>query len=70
MQILHTNPLLHNGYKVASRLLREDTQLVERLATKLCQTRRMEQAELEAWFAATAGPLALEKLEDSSRFDW
>ena len=39
-------------------------------AAQLCQSRRMVQHELETWFGSHAKPLALEKLEDSSRFDW
>lgn len=68
--VADTNPLLHNGYKVASRLLRGDAQLVDQLAVQLCESRRMIQRELETWFGSHAKPLALEKLEDPSRFDW
>jgi hypothetical protein len=68
--IADTNPYLHQGYKLASRLLREDTDLVEKLANQLAGSRVMKQNALETWFASHAKPLSLETLEDSSRFDW
>ena len=68
--IADTNPFLHQGYKLASRLLREDTDLVETLANQLAGSRVMKQNALETWFASHAKPLSLETLEDSSRFDW
>jgi len=67
---VETNPLLHHGYKLASRLLREDAELVEQLAARLCESRVMTQNELETWFSSHARPVSLEKLEDPCRFDW
>ena len=68
--IADTNPFLHQGYKLASRLLREDTDLVEKLANQLAGSRVMKQNALETWFVSHAKPLSLETLEDPARFDW
>ena len=41
--IAGTNPFLHQGYKVAPRLLREDMDLVEKLANQLAGSRVIKQ---------------------------
>ena len=66
--VMETNPFAHIGYKLASRLLRHDEELIRQLAAELLGKRTMNEAELSAWFSAHAEPLSLETLEQSSTF--
>jgi hypothetical protein len=63
-----TNPFAHVGYKLASRMIRSDGELIEQLAVELVERQALTQSELDAWYETHAQPLSLEELEQSVTF--
>jgi hypothetical protein len=63
-----TNPFAHIGYKLASRLIRSDGELIEQLTVELMERQILTQSELNAWYEAHAQQLSLEEIEQSVTF--
>lgn len=61
--VTDTNPFAHTGYKLASRLLRTDEQLIEALARELTSQGTIERDALRKWLDANANPLNIDELE-------
>jgi|HubBroStandDraft_5_1064220.scaffolds.fasta_scaffold92229_2 hypothetical protein len=66
--VTDTDPFAHGGYKLASRLLRNDRSLVDSLVQELCVVETMNQEQLQSWFDRHADSLVLEELERSVTF--
>lgn len=66
--VTETNPFAHVGYKLASRLIRSDEELIEQLCSQLMEKRVFRADELNDWFKAHACPLILDDLEQSTTF--
>ena len=66
--VTDTNPFLHAGYKLASRLLRYERPLIDALAEELCAKGAIDEQQLGEWFEAHAQPLSLEELEASTTY--
>jgi hypothetical protein len=58
-----TNPFAHTGYKLASRLLRNDQPLIESLARELTSQGTIEGDALKKWLDGNASPLNFDELE-------
>jgi hypothetical protein len=63
--LMDTNPFAHVGYKLASRLIRADEDVINRLAEYLLEQRIVEEQQLSDWFERHATPLSLEEMEQS-----
>lgn len=66
--VADTNPFAHSGYKLASRLLRMDRELIEALAHELATQGTMEGDALRKWLDINADPLNLDELEASTTY--
>ena len=66
--VADTNPFAHNGYKLASRLLRTDQSLIESLARELTSRGTIEGDVLGSWLEANARPLNFEALETNTTY--
>ena len=66
--VADTNPFAHTGYKLASRLLRMDQELIDSLARELASQGTMEGDALRKWLNANAGPLNFDELEASTTY--
>jgi hypothetical protein len=66
--VTDTNPFAHNGYKLASRLLRMDQPLIESLARELTSRGAIEGDVLKTWLNANASPLNFEEMETNSTY--
>ena len=66
--VADTDPFAHGGYKLASRLLRNDRSLVESLAQELCIVETMSRENLQSWLDRHANALVLDELERSVTF--
>jgi hypothetical protein len=66
--VTDTNPFAHNGYKLASRLLRTDQPLIESLACELTSQGTIEGDALRKWLDANASPLNFDELEASMTY--
>jgi hypothetical protein len=66
--VTDTDPFAHGGYKLASRLLRNDRSLVESLAQELCIVETMSRENLQSWLDRHANALVLDELERSVTF--
>jgi hypothetical protein len=63
-----TNSFAHAGYKLASRLLRSDSALIDALADELSATGTMDKEQLKSWLDSHAASLVIEDLESSWTF--
>ena len=63
-----TNSFAHAGYKLASRVLRNDGSLIELLADELSASETMNGEQLNSWFEKHASRLVLDELEASWLF--
>jgi hypothetical protein len=66
--VADTNPFAHNGYKLASRVLRADQQLVESLTRELMSQGTIEGDVLRKWLEANASPLNFDELETNTTY--
>ena len=66
--VADTNPFAHAGYKLASRLLRQDQPLIESLTRELRSQGTMEGQPLRKWLDANASPLNFDELETSTTY--
>jgi hypothetical protein len=66
--VTDTNPFAHAGYKLASRLLRKDQNLIESLARELMSLGTIEAHALRKWMDANASPLNFDELETSTTY--
>jgi hypothetical protein len=66
--VTETDPFAHGGYKLASRLLRNDRSLIETFVHELCAAETMSGEQLRSWFDSHADPLVLDELERSVTF--
>jgi hypothetical protein len=66
--VADTNPFAHNGYKLASRLLRTDQLLIESLARELTSQGTIEGDVLTKWLEANASPLNFDELETNTTY--
>jgi hypothetical protein len=63
-----TDPFAHAGYKLASRLLRTDQQLIESLARELTSQSTIEGDALRKWLDVNASALNFDELETSTTY--
>jgi hypothetical protein len=63
--LMDTNPFAHVGYKLASRLIRADELVINRLAEYLLEQQIVQEKQLLEWFERHATPLSLEEIEQS-----
>jgi len=66
--IKETTSFAHVGYKLASRLLRKDKLLIDRLAVFLTDKRSLDEKSLLQWFQENASPYALDELETTNTY--
>ncbi|UWZ85226.1 hypothetical protein [Occallatibacter riparius] len=66
--VADTNPFAHTGYKLASRLMRMDRELIESLARELAATGTMEGEVLRKWLDENAAPLNFDELEANTTY--
>jgi hypothetical protein len=66
--IQDTNPFAHSGYKLASRLIKQDRAVIDALTELLFERRSIDEPTLVAWFDQNAPAYPLEKLETSDTF--
>jgi hypothetical protein len=63
-----TDSFAHGGYKLASRLIRKDANLIDTLADKLSVAITISGEQLHSWLDDHAGALDLDDLELSAAF--
>jgi hypothetical protein len=66
--VADTNPFAHAGYKLASRLLRNDQKLIESLAHELTSQGTIEGHALTKWLDTNASQLNFDELETSTTY--
>lgn len=63
-----TDPFAHAGYKLASRLLKVDQELIDSLARELVSQTTIEGLALKKWLDANASSLNIDELEISTTY--
>jgi hypothetical protein len=66
--VMDTNPFAHLGYKLASRIIRADAALIDKLAAELLEKKVIAEKDLLVWFKDNASPCSLEEMEQSITF--
>ena len=66
--VADTNPFAHTGYKLASRFLRMDQELIESLARELTSQGTIKGDALKKWLDANASPLNFDELETTTTY--
>jgi len=62
------NPFAHIGYKLASRLIRKDKLLIEKLAAHLLKKQALDEKSLLIWLQENASPYSLDELEKANTY--
>jgi hypothetical protein len=66
--IQDTNPFAHSGYKLASRLLKRDRAVIDKLEAFLLERTTIDESTLNRWFHDNAPSYLLEELEQSDTY--
>lgn len=66
--VKETTPFAHVGYKLASRLIKKDRPVIEKLAALLLEREALDQAALLTWFEENASSYPLDELEKTNTY--
>ncbi|WP_158748727.1 hypothetical protein [Acidobacterium sp. S8] len=66
--VQETNAFARIGYKLASRLIKKDGPLIEKLSVLLAEWGSVDEASLMEWFQQNASPYSLDELEKTNTY--